>query len=81
VPAELAALIGEQRARLLRALDSPRSVGRLAETLMAVPSAATHHVGALETAGLVVRERDGRRVMVHRTSRGTRLVGLYDERR
>jgi DNA-binding MarR family transcriptional regulator len=48
---------------------------------MAVPSAATHHVGALETAGLVVRERDGRRVMVHRTSRGTRLVGLYDERR
>jgi DNA-binding transcriptional ArsR family regulator len=79
-PAELAALIGEQRARLLRALDSPRSVGRLAETLMAVPSAATHHVGALETAGLVIRERDGRRVMVHRTSRGTRLVGLYEER-
>jgi DNA-binding transcriptional ArsR family regulator len=77
---ELAALIGEQRARLLRALDTPRSVGRLAETLMAVPSAATHHVGTLETAGLVFRERDGRRVMVHRTSRGTRLVGLYDER-
>jgi DNA-binding transcriptional ArsR family regulator len=79
-PAELAALIGEQRARLLRALDTPRSVGRLAETLMAVPSAATHHVGALETAGLVTRERDGRRVMVHRTSRGTQLVGLYDDR-
>jgi DNA-binding transcriptional ArsR family regulator len=79
-PAELAALIGDQRARLLRALDTPRSVGRLAETLMAVPSAATHHVGALETAGLVVRERDGRRVIVHRTLRGTRLVGLYDER-
>jgi DNA-binding transcriptional ArsR family regulator len=79
-PAQLEALVGEQRARLLRSLDIPRSVGRLAETLMAVPSAATHHVGALETAGLVVRERDGRRVMVHRTSRGTRLVGLYDER-
>jgi DNA-binding transcriptional ArsR family regulator len=77
---ELEALVGAQRARLLRSLDIPRSVGRLAETLMAVPSAATHHVGALETAGLVVRERDGRRVMVHRTSRGTRLVGLYEER-
>jgi DNA-binding transcriptional ArsR family regulator len=77
--ARLEALVGAQRARLLRELKNPRSVGRLAETLIAVPSAATHHVDALEAAGLVVRERQGRSVIVHRTARGTRLVGIYDE--
>ena len=77
-PARLEALVGEQRARLLRALDAPRTIGGLAETLMAVPSAATHHVRTLEAAGLVTRERDGRSVIVHRTHRGTELVGLYD---
>jgi len=78
--AALDALVGQQRARLLRALARPRTVGRLAETLVAVPSAATHHVSAMEAAGLVVRERQGRSVVVHRTERGTRLVGLYDGR-
>jgi DNA-binding MarR family transcriptional regulator len=53
-------------------------VGILAKALIAVPSAATHHVGALEAAGLVSRERAGRRVIVHRTARGTRLLALYD---
>jgi len=77
--AGLEALIGPQRALVLRELETPRSVGTLAEALIAVPSAATHHVGALEAAGLVVREREGRRVIVHRTARGRRLVALYDE--
>ena len=71
----LEALLGPQRARVLRELERPQSVGGLAKALIAVPSAATHHVGALEAAGLVVRERDGRRVIVHRTARGSRLVG------
>jgi DNA-binding transcriptional ArsR family regulator len=75
----LEALLGPQRALLLSALQVPRSVGKLAEALMAVPSAATHHVGALEAAGLVVRERAGRNVVVHRTARGAELVALYEE--
>ncbi len=75
----LEALLGPQRALLLSALRGPLSIGRLAEVLMAVPSAATHHVGALEAAGLVTRERAGRRVMVHRTARGAELVALYEE--
>ena len=78
VAAPLEALLGHQRARLLRALESPSGIGALAEMLLAVPSAATHHVGALEAAGLVIREREGRRVTVHRTARGSRLVGLYE---
>ena len=77
--AGLEALIGPQRALVLRELETPRSVGALAEALIAVPSAATHHVGALEAAGLVIREREGRRVIVHRTARGGRLVALYDQ--
>ena len=76
--AALDALVGQQRARLLRGLERPRTIGRLAETLVAVPSAATHHVSAMEAAGLVVRERRGRSVVVHRTARGTRLVELYE---
>jgi DNA-binding MarR family transcriptional regulator len=35
-------------------------------------------VTSLERAGLVLRERSGRRVVVHRTARGTALVNLYD---
>jgi DNA-binding transcriptional ArsR family regulator len=77
-PACLEALLGPQRALVLMALGAPRSVGELAERLIAVPSAATHHVGALEAAGLVVRERSGRRVIVHRTARGAELVALYE---
>jgi DNA-binding MarR family transcriptional regulator len=76
-PDGLEALLGAQRTRLLRHLDRPATPGRLAETLHAVPSAATHHLAILERAGLVVRERHGRRVLVHRTARGTDLLGLY----
>ena len=76
--ATLEALVGPQRARVLRALDRPRTVGELARTLIAVPSAATHQVSALEAAGLVVRQRNGQHVIVHLTVRGARLVELYE---
>jgi hypothetical protein len=74
----LDALIGEQRARILRRLDRPASAGAVAEAIIATPSAATHHIDALERAGLATRERNGRRVMVRRTARGTSLLGLYE---
>ena len=72
-------LLGIPRAQILRALDHPTSIGRLAETLRSVPSAATHHVSALEAAGLVVRDRCGRQVLVHLTDRGRSLLALYEE--
>jgi len=72
-------LLGIPRAQILRALDCPTSIGRLAEALRAVPSAATHHVSALEAAGLVVRDRCGRQVLVHLTARGRSLLALYEE--
>lgn len=75
----LEGLVGIPRAQILRALDSPTSIGRLAEALRAVPSAATHHVSALEAAGLVTRDRCGQQVLVRRTPRGEALLALYDD--
>jgi DNA-binding transcriptional ArsR family regulator len=71
-------LLGGLRALILRLLDRPATAGALAAALQAVPSAATHHVSALESAGLVVRERRGQNVLVHRTARGTALLALYE---
>lgn len=73
----LAALVGPPRSRLLSALDRPAHAGTLADVLEAVPSAVTHHLGVLEAAGLIVRERSGRRVVVRRTARGSALLALY----
>ena len=78
LPASLDALLGPQRARILLHLDAgAATAGELAALLHGVPSMASHHVGALERAGLVARERAGRHVRVHRTARGTELVELY----
>lgn len=74
----LESLLGARRALILRMLDRPRTAGAIAEALGAVPSAATHHVAALEAAGLVARERRGQHVQVHRTARGTALLALYE---
>jgi DNA-binding transcriptional ArsR family regulator len=73
----LEGLLGIPRAQILRALECPTSIGRLAEALRAVPSAATHHVSALEAAGLVTRDRCGRQVLVRRTARGEAVLDLY----
>jgi DNA-binding transcriptional ArsR family regulator len=76
-PASLHALLGEQRTALLRRLDRAETAGGLAVALGLAPSAITFHLRALESAGLVARERRGRHVIVERTSRGTRLLALY----
>jgi DNA-binding transcriptional ArsR family regulator len=76
--APLEALVGPQRAAVLRMLDRPCHAGAIASGLHLTPSAVTYHLKALEAAGLVIRERVGGKVLVHRTGRGTRLLGLYE---
>lgn len=76
-PASLEALVGPQRARILLRLERPASAGELAKLLSGVPSMASHHLRALERAGLVSRVREGRSVTVRRTARGNDLVELY----
>jgi DNA-binding transcriptional ArsR family regulator len=73
----LVALLGAPRAAIIQRLDSPTPPGRLARALLLSASAITHHLTALERAGLVTRERNGRHVLVHRTARGTTLLHLY----
>jgi len=76
--ASLEALIGSQRALLLRHLDGREHMRAIAHRLQTVPSAATHHVAALAAAGLVSRERRGRHIFVFRTARGTDVLRLYE---
>lgn len=75
--AALDSLLGPARAMILRLLDRPTTAGTIAQSIYATPPAATHHLKALEAAGLVARERTGRHVLVHRTSRGDGLLHLY----
>jgi DNA-binding transcriptional ArsR family regulator len=77
--AALEGLLGIQRTQILRALRRPASIGTLANILHAVPSAATHHVNALQAAGLVQRHRHGRNILVNRTTRAEALLELYDD--
>jgi DNA-binding transcriptional ArsR family regulator len=77
-PASLDALLAPARATILRALDRPLHAGQLADRHGFSPSGMTHHLGTLEKAGLIARERAGRRVLVQRTHRGTQLLALYE---
>jgi DNA-binding transcriptional ArsR family regulator len=77
-PASLEALVGAHRSRLLRRLDRPHTAGELAKALGLRPSGLTFHVRALEAAGLIVRERQGRHVLVKRSERGHVLLALYE---
>ncbi|MFB6072849.1 MAG: winged helix-turn-helix transcriptional regulator [Halobacterium sp.] len=65
-----AALQDSTRAALLYALadDGPAPNGALADELDRDPSTVTHHLQRLADAGLVERERDGRRVVNSLTS-------------
>jgi DNA-binding transcriptional ArsR family regulator len=74
----LEALLGRSRASVLLALDDVRSPGEVAERLFLTPSGVSHHLAALEAAGLVTRSRRGRRVTIRRTTRGITLLALYD---
>src|SRR5215218_3100094 len=76
-PRALEALLGRQRLKILERLDVPRTTGQIAASLHLAPATATHQLLRLEGAGLVLRERRGRRVVVERTARGTALLELY----
>lgn len=73
--AALAALIGEGRARLLVALDGPRSTSDAAMAAGLAVSTASHHLDRLRAAGLTDRRRAGPRVLHTRTPLGDAVVG------
>jgi DNA-binding transcriptional ArsR family regulator len=73
-PPELAALMGETRARLLATLDAPRTTTELARLLDVTPGGVSQHLSALAAARLVSRRREGRAVLYARTTLGDALV-------
>lgn len=77
----LVVLLGRPRARLLTLVATPHTMGDVAQALRCTASNATHHVTALELAGLVVRGRRGRTVLVQLSPRGGALVALLREQR
>ena len=69
----LARLVGSNRARLLLALDTPRSTSSLA-TLSGLPIGSVgNHLRVLLDAGAVLRRRSGREVLYWRTTLGDSL--------
>ncbi|GAA1563078.1 MULTISPECIES: ArsR/SmtB family transcription factor [Kribbella] len=73
----LATVIGQVRADVLRLLVLPLSMSALAAELNCAPSTATHHCNTLAAAGLVERVRQGKSILVRRTTRGAGLVELF----
>jgi DNA-binding HxlR family transcriptional regulator len=70
----LAALIGERRAAVLTALDSPQSTSEIAHELGLSPASVSQHLAVLREAGLVQGNRVKRVVLYARTPRGDGLL-------
>lgn len=73
-PAGLARLVGDNRSRVLVALDEPRSTTGLVESLGLPLGSVGNHLRVLLDAGLVLRRRAGREVLYWRTALGDSLV-------
>jgi len=71
---ELAGLLGSTRARLLGALDAPRSTTELAAQLGVTPGGVSQHLTALARGRLVAKQREGRVVLYGRTRLGDALL-------
>jgi DNA-binding transcriptional ArsR family regulator len=72
----LEVVLGPLRARLLRSACIPLTMGQLATQLDCSGRTITYHCDWLEEAGLVLRERRGQAVILHRTARGDELVDV-----
>src|SRR4051812_16192228 len=71
---QLAALLGATRARILAALDAPRSTTELAALIGQSPGGISQHLSVLAEARLVARHREGRVVLYARTPRADALM-------
>jgi len=73
-PDSLGRLLGPHRARVLAGLDLPTTTTDLALQLGLAAPSVSRHLAVLVDAGLVTKQRDGRRVPYRRTALGDSLV-------
>jgi DNA-binding transcriptional ArsR family regulator len=69
----LESLLGRRRAQVLLELDRPASTLELAQRMGVSPGSVSGHLTTLRRAGLVMRRREGRRVVYARTATGDDL--------
>ena len=69
----LESLLGRRRAQVLLGLDRPASTLGLAQRMGVSPGSVSDHLTILRCAGLVMRRREGRRVIYARTAKGDDL--------
>lgn len=69
--------LGEARARLLQALQTPAHTTELARRLDLTSGAVSQQLGRLHQAGLVEAHRSSSRVYYRLTERGLRLIELF----
>lgn len=69
----LESLLGRRRAQVLLELDRPASTLGLAQRMGVSPGSVSDHLTILRRAGLVMRRREGRRVIYARTAKGDDL--------
>ena len=73
-PEWLGRLLGTHRARVLASLDAPATTTDLALQLGLAAPSVSRHLAVLVDAGLVTKQRDGRRVPYRRTDLGAALL-------
>jgi predicted transcriptional regulator len=70
----LVELLGRSRAEILRQLDIARTTTSLAREIGLSASTVNFHLSIMATSGLLVAQREGRRVLYSRTLVGDLLV-------
>jgi DNA-binding transcriptional ArsR family regulator len=73
--ADLPAVLGQTRSRVLRLLADEHTTSEVALLAGIGPASASGHITALHAAGLTTTMRDGIRARHRRTSLGTLLAG------
>lgn len=69
--------LGVARARVLYALEIPRSTGELAYLLDITSGAVSQHLSKMSQAGLVESSRSGKRVFYRLSPRGQQLIEVF----
>jgi DNA-binding transcriptional ArsR family regulator len=78
---DLGALLGRNRAEILRRLDIPLTTTQLARELDLSPGTVNQHLSVLKRNGLLSSWRSGRSVLYRRTALASSVIAAGDHQR